>query len=186
MRLEDFDTATLVPSDAEILTKKPPLFDFENDGDQALPLADLLVEKMKEFNGVGLSANQINIPARVFVVALPNRESFAFFNPQIIGVSPETCQIEEGCLSIPGLFLPIRRPKAVSILWQDVTGFEHAEIFDGIMGRIILHEYDHMEGISFLQHSTSWMIKRRLNKLARQAVKNAIKNSRQQEPNDSI
>ena len=88
------------------MTTRPPTFDFQKDGDKAEELAKVLHEKMVEWEGAGLSANQVGLPYRMFVVG-NKQEKIAFFNPNVIGVSKEEAVMEEGCLSFPGLFLTL-------------------------------------------------------------------------------
>lgn len=140
------------------MSVKPIPFDFEVDKDKAVELSTALYTKMKEFGGAGISANQLGLPYRVFVIG--NAEtSRAFFNPTIIGVSKEEVVMEERSLSFPDFSLSLRRPEIVSIEYQDDTGASHTDTFSGVAARIILHEYDHMEGRNFMMHSSNFKFK---------------------------
>ena len=110
-------------------------------------LAISLLETMKENYGVGLAANQCGLPYRVFVMGAEG-VGYAFFNPEIIATDGEL-KFGEGCLSFPGLYLPITRPESVTIRYWDMNGEEKEQTFNGLSARIVLHEYDHMEGIVF-------------------------------------
>jgi peptide deformylase len=139
------------------LTTRPPMFDFEKDADKANELGEILHKKMVEWEGAGLSANQVGLPYRVFV--LGNKEDkIAFFNPNILGVSKEEDVMQEGCLSFPGFHLTLRRPKEVMIEWQNEKGELQSGKFQGIAARVILHEYDHMEGINFTFHASKFKL----------------------------
>jgi peptide deformylase len=145
------------------ITTRPPAFDFEKDGPHAEKLGKLLYEKMKELKGVGLSANQVGLPYRVFVFG--NEERYiAMFNPQVMGVSKETSTMSEGCLSFPEFFLTLKRPERVLINYQNEKGEFVSSEYVGIGARIILHEYDHMEGMNFTQHASTFKMKWELKK----------------------
>lgn len=149
---------------AEALTKRPEPFDFETEGHKAADLAKILHAKMVALRGVGLSANQVGIDRRVFVVG--SKAGYqAIFNPMIVGLSKEDCLIEEACLSLPGLVLALRRPTAVTISFQDVEGKKFVATYDGLSSRIIQHEYDHMEGCNFTQLASPFKVQHALNKL---------------------
>lgn len=152
------------------LTTRPPAFDFEKDGDKAEELGEVLYKKMVEWNGAGLSANQVGLPYRVFVMG--NKEDkIVFFNPKIMGVSKEEVAMQEGCLSFPGFYLTLRRPKEVVIEWQNVKGEIQTGKFQSIGARVILHEYDHMEGINFTFHASQFKLKWELDKWKKKQLK---------------
>ena len=153
-----------------VMRTKPPEFDFQQDGDKAKELADVLHKKMIELNGAGLSANQVGLPYRMFVFGNAERR-YAFFNPQIIGVSKEQDTMEEGCLSFPGFFLTLRRPKEVAVSYQDEEGTQHTAALKGVLARIVLHEYDHMEGINFTHHASHFKLKYTLERMAKRQKK---------------
>jgi peptide deformylase len=137
----------ILVDDHPLLLEKPLPWSFEEDGMGGM-VQNLLIERMKELGGVGLSANQVGIPRRVFVIGM-NEFQKSFFNPVIVKVSKEEEAGEEGCLSFPGIFLNVKRPKEVTIKYQDVTGEWFEEHYVGLTAKVILHEYDHMEGITF-------------------------------------
>jgi len=152
------------------MTTRPPAFDFEQDGDKAEELGEVLYKKMVEWDGAGLSANQVGLPYRVFVMG--NKEDkIVFFNPNVIGVSKEEVAIQEGCLSFPGFYLTLRRPKEVFLEWQNDKGETESGKFQGIGARVVLHEYDHMEGINFTFHASSFKLKWELDKWKKKQLK---------------
>ena len=112
-----------------------------------------LVDTMRAKNGVGLSANQIGIQARVFVMYadVKEKEILCCFNPKIIAVSEEQILMDEGCLSMPGLWLKIRRPEGIEVTYENASGELQERALFGLEARIFQHEYDHMEGINFTQ-----------------------------------
>ena len=73
----------------------------------------------------------------------------AFFNPEILGIGEEKESMKEGCLSFPGLWLMVSRPKQAMIKYYDEEGEEHMETYEGVTSRVIQHEYDHMLGMNF-------------------------------------
>ena len=144
--------AALVPETSPALTEVMPPYDFNNQvmGDikSAQELASILVESCKQYNGLGLSANQCGIKARVFVMGQGD-EYIACFNPEVIAESSETVHMVEGCLSFPMLALRITRPAGVVVDYQDFNGEHHQANFVGISARCFLHELDHMNGIMY-------------------------------------
>lgn len=160
----DFATLPLLSFEDEMMTTPPPLFDFATDGELAETLANGLYERMLKLGGVGLSANQVGLPYRVFVFGNATTR-LHIFNPKVIGVDKETVAMQEGCLSLPGFFLTLQRPKSVAVSYQDMKGETVVSTFEGLGARIFLHEYDHMEGIVFTQHASPFKMKWELDKL---------------------
>ena len=116
-------------------------------------ISKILYENMMLHNGVGLSANQIGINERVFIMIkdLEYNEVITCFNPRIIKRSSKTCVMEEGCLSYPDEFIEVERPESVVVKYEDVDKVDHKIKLEGLAARIFLHEFDHMEGINFTQ-----------------------------------
>jgi peptide deformylase len=73
-----------------------------------------------------------------------------FINPTIIGTSPEISQYEEGCLSIPGLYADVTRPEKVTVQAWNERGRPFTLDAEGLLARVIQHEYDHLEGVLFI------------------------------------
>ena len=149
----DYEIFPLLDQYDESLRQRPQPFYFKDDDKnsrtpiQSRYLAVSLIETMRHNYGLGLAANQCGVPYRVFVMGSEGT-GFAFFNPEIVATEGDTL-FEEGCLSFPGLFLPVRRPESVTIKYQDMNGEQQEKTFSGLSARIVLHEYDHMEGIVF-------------------------------------
>lgn len=121
-------------------------------------LIESMFETMDGSEGVGLAAPQIGLSIRLFVIdtALfgedhPEVKGFkkVFINPKIIERSEVQNIYNEGCLSIPSLREDVERPESVTIKYFDKNFVEHEEFYDGIIARVIQHEYDHLEGILF-------------------------------------
>ena len=116
-------------------------------------LSRTLIDSMIHHNGIGLSANQIGISERAFAMVrdIEYNEIIVCFNPRIIKSYTEEVEMEEGCLSYPGIFLKITRPKKIIVKYEDIDKKIHKLKLDGLSARIFLHEYDHMEGINYCQ-----------------------------------
>jgi peptide deformylase len=162
------DELNLVSIVDPILKIAPKKFDFdENDGKE---IASKLRLKMSELGGVGLSANQVGLDMSVMVLGVrnpKNDEQFerVCFNPVMIGASDQQIMMQEGCLSIPGLRLNIKRPKTCTITYFDAEQKEHTERFLGLAARIALHEYDHMLGFNFMSRVSKFKLDRAMKSL---------------------
>jgi peptide deformylase len=158
------------------LRKVPESFDFETQNAQEL--ADTLWEECRRLRGLGLSANQLGIDSSVFVMGVDDNNRKNVFNPKVISVSKDTELAREGCLSYPGLWLSVKRPKEVTISYQTVDGTHVVETFIGLQARIAQHEFDHMEGLNFSDHVSQLkldMALKSLNKRARKYLRKYVK-----------
>jgi peptide deformylase len=135
----------------QILRKQIPEFDFNNPTTDPVELEQHLIELMLAHDGIGLAANQAGIEARVFVIGhRDNPEAAqAFFNPIVVATVDELEDLEEGCLSFPGVYVSIKRPKKILARWQNSQGEWQESEFDGYNCKCFLHELDHLEGIVF-------------------------------------
>ena len=140
----------LIPSDDKLLHKKIKKCSYNLDRSK---LSYTLNENMFHHNGVGLSANQIGIEERVFVmmIDIESQETITCFNPRIIKESKDEVVMEEGCLSFPDKFLEVSRPSSVIVKYEDENREMIKEKLEGFSARVFQHEYDHMEGIDFTQ-----------------------------------
>jgi peptide deformylase len=146
-------TFNLVEENHPLLSEKLQDFDFENPPYNPNEFASALVETCKKHRGFGLSANQCGFKFKVFVMGDPEGEYVAFFNPKILDKSLEEVHMSEGCLSFPQLFLNITRPESIIVEYQDFTGEKKTARFSGLSARVFLHEYDHMNGITFTKRA---------------------------------
>ena len=103
---------------------------------------------MKLYGGIGLSANQCGVYERVFVIGTDEYQ-MACINPEVIDTSNEQVKDNEGCLSFPGLYLKVNRPKSIKIRFLNEVGQTQEMWIDGLTARCYLHELDHMNGIKF-------------------------------------
>jgi len=145
--------------------KVPPIeFDFNGDEDPIELKKDLLAAMYKS-GGVGLSANQVGLTCKVFVIGGQGVDTKIVFNPELLNVSDEQVTMKEGCLSYPGLWLMIKRPRGAIFKYHNEKGEEVIEEFKGIPARIMLHEYDHMLGQNFTMRASGFKIQRALEQL---------------------
>ena len=116
-------------------------------------ISRILKQNMIHYDGVGLSANQIGISERVFVMILhmETQEIITCFNPRIIKSYKDCGWFEEGCLSFPDEIINVNRPNRIVVKYEDEDKKEHKIKLDGFAARIFQHEYDHLEGIDFTQ-----------------------------------
>jgi peptide deformylase len=144
-------------------------------------------DTMYQSDGVGLAAPQVNRSIRVIVIDTapfaknyPEAENFkkAFINAQIYKEEGEEYAFNEGCLSFPGLHEDIIRKPIIHIRYLDENFVEHDERYDGVRARVIQHEYDHIEGIVFVDRLPSLkriLLKRRLSDISKGNVEVAYK-----------
>ena len=111
-------------------------------------LTSAMLDELLEADGVGLAAPQVGIPQRFFVVDIRDGKKYVFANPEIIETSIEEGPYEEGCLSIPGVYHEVIRPLKVKA--RDENGKLFNLSADGLLARVIQHEYDHLEGKLFV------------------------------------
>ena len=139
---------TLLQPDHPLLLTTLPEITVETEPESRPELLANMVETMKHYGGIGLSANQCGIPLKMFVFG-DNENYIPCFNPRIIETAGELIPIEEGCLTYPGLFVKIFRPDVVTATFEDENRKLHKDTFTGLMARVFLHEMDHMDGIDF-------------------------------------
>ena len=142
----------LVKSTDPLLKTKLDKFNFDNPPTNPIELAISLAETMIHNNGIGLAANQVGLPYRVFV--LMAEEILVCFNPIIVDTTSEEIYLEEGCLSFPGML--VKRPKSIKIRFTDADRKVYTKSFTGMTARAVLHELDHLDGITFKDRATTY------------------------------
>jgi len=153
---------------SEILRKKAkPVHELD---DSVIKLIYDMAETMHKANGIGLAANQVGYLRRVIVVDVSAIEesqreesgeeqverergtkTLAMINPQLVEQSG-SWSMEEGCLSIPDVRADVTRSERISVRFRDVNFREIEMTFDGLFGRVVLHEMDHLDGVLFTDH----------------------------------
>jgi peptide deformylase len=119
-------------------------------GPEYVKIAEDLLEALHSEDGVGLAGPQVGLLKRIFVVHVADNVPYVFINPSIIETSQNLVKIEEGCLSVPGIYTNVIRPKTVKVQAWNEKGKPFTMEADGILARVILHEYDHLEGLLFI------------------------------------
>lgn len=120
--------------------------------DEFKQLIDEMNILMKKTNGIGLAAPQAGVNKTFFITDAPGDKFRVFVNPSIISTSVEEVMIEEGCLSIPGIYGEINRPRKVVVEAFDVEGVAFRLKTDGMLARVIQHESDHLRGVLFTDY----------------------------------
>jgi peptide deformylase len=143
--------------------------DISADYPELQKLIEDMWETMYYTNGVGLAAPQINRPVRIFVVdtfqivdgfdeedklEYPDEKPVkkVFINAHAVDTSGEPWSYNEGCLSIPKVREDVKRPEHITLRYMDEQFVEHEEVFSGITARVIMHEYDHIDGKLFIDY----------------------------------
>ena len=152
-------TKELVPDNDPILRKSGEIFDFDNPQEDPEKLIEELLDAMQKYEGMGLSACQIGVDLRVFVMRY-NGGAIACFNPRIVEYSPQTTYINEGCLSFPGLFFPVERAYGVSTEYYRKDGVQMSGTFVDVTAKCFQHEYDHMLGRLYIDGVSDFKLKK--------------------------
>jgi peptide deformylase len=139
----------LVYHPAEILSREVKTVDLENPGFDPVALKVEMVEFMIANNGIGLSANQIGLDAKVFVMGDSVENSTMCINPTVLQYTEETVDDIEGCLSFPNVFVKIKRPKEILAEWYNENLEKQTVKIEGYSAKCYLHELDHLLGITF-------------------------------------
>ena len=150
----DISKCKLTKYPAEILKQKAQPIEKIDEGVAAL--AEKMIDIMVESNGIGLAAPQANLSLRMFVISLEAKkdDAMVFINPKVEALgSLEVMQ--EGCLSVPGIYTNIKRAGKVRIIAQALDGSEFTMEADGLLARCIQHEYDHLEGKTIIDRMST-------------------------------
>ena len=146
--------------------------DITPDYPELPTLIENMFETMDKSDGVGLAAPQVGLPIRLLVVLAEDYPEYAGFkraylNAHIVETGEETVSMDEGCLSLPGINEPVRRPKRVRVQWMDPDFTPHDEWIDGFLARVLQHEIDHLDGKVFTD---------KISPLRRQLIKKKLSN----------
>lgn len=172
-KIVNYEVLPIYADTLPMLSNIMPEFDFSNPTINPIDLIGSLKVTMKAYGGIGLAANQCNIPVRCFVIQ-SNDKVIACFNPKVIECSSFIGKMSEGCLSFPGMNLTIERPLSIKVQYQDEKGVLMQGDFSGLTARCFLHELDHLNGIKFTKHvgkTTLMMAKKKQEKLIRNVKK---------------
>jgi peptide deformylase len=141
--------------DDRYITTECEEFDFKNPPFDPVQFSQNLVKFMYDNNGLGIAANQVGTPYRIFAMrGAP--ENFVCFNPKIVQYSEQTVVLEEGCLTYPGLLVKIKRSEFIRVRFQTPNGETLTKQFIGMSARVFQHEMDHLDGIVFYNRANKF------------------------------
>lgn len=117
-------------------------------------LIDDMFETMYEAPGIGLAASQVDVHQRVIVIDVTEDHSdpLVFINPEIRVLDPELGEYDEGCLSVPGFYETVNRPRQVEVTALDRNGERFTRVLDGLLAICLQHEIDHLNGKLFVDY----------------------------------
>jgi peptide deformylase len=131
-------------------------------------LVDRMIDTMYDAEGLGLAAPQVGVSKRLFVYELDDEAVRTVINPTVVEARGEW-EFDEGCLSIPGLYFPILRPKEIHLTGWDLDGNEVSIEADELEARCLQHEMDHLDGILLLERLDPGQRKQAMRELRRRA-----------------
>ena len=133
-------------------------------------LIDDMFETMYEAPGIGLAASQVDVHQRVIVIDVTedHSEPLVFINPEIRVLDPELGEYDEGCLSVPGFYETVNRPRQVEVTALDRDGERFTRVLDGLLAICLQHEIDHLNGKLFVDY---------LSPLKRQRIRKKLEKS---------
>ena len=127
----------------------------ESEPEDKVEFSKDMAETMRHWGGIGLSANQVGFPYRMFVMGdnenIEKGKKWVCINPEITDMSKDLIRYKEGCLTFPFLFLDIERPQKIRVKYLDENLETKEEEMDGIVSRCYQHELDHMQGKVFTE-----------------------------------
>ena len=143
--------------------------------DKLEALIDDMLETMYEAKGIGLAATQVNVHKRLLVIDLSEEKDSpqVFINPSFEVTEDELCEYDEGCLSVPGFYETVSRPKGIKVLAQDKQGEKFELEAEGILSTCIQHEIDHLDGKLYVDYLSPLKRNRIRGKLEKEHKKSA-------------
>ncbi len=132
-------------------TLRKKSFEVTDFGEKLITLLDDMKNTLDVSEGVGLAAPQVGVLRRIFLVKYENY-FFECINPKMLEMKGR-CVDKEGCLSVPGKSGDVERPTKIKISFQDRAGKEHVLKVSGFLARIFCHEYDHLDGILYIDRA---------------------------------
>lgn len=135
----------LVNSDDPVLRTKTQDYEESEIADLSNLISNMF-ETLEKNLGVGLAAPQVGISRSMFVISIDGLKK-VFINPAVVTASDGMIMAEEGCLSLPGLRLKVKRPASVTATWFDENGERQISDMEGLWARAWLHEFDHLHGV---------------------------------------
>jgi peptide deformylase len=131
--------------------------------DEVRQLARQMLQTMYSEDGIGLAAPQVGIHKQLIVVDCeldkPEVPPLILINPVILKTSQKKCVTQEGCLSIPQVFLDVVRPESIEVSFKDEQGRPQKLKADGLLARVIQHEIDHLNGVVFVDRVENTLVR---------------------------
>lgn len=156
----------LVESTDPIL-RQPTLPVAKEEISNLKPLIVDMFELLRVTGGIGLTASQVGINKSIFVIEIEGNKR-VFINPEVLSASEILAVYNEGCLSMPGLKLRVKRSANATVTWTDETGTVQVSDLQGLWARVWLHEYDHTKGILITDRVSKLVLEMGLKKAAKQ------------------
>ena len=122
--------------------------------DELRTLVDDMFETMYDAPGIGLAATQVNVHQRLLVIDVSedHSEPLVFINPEVTVLDPELGEYDEGCLSVPGFYETVNRPRRVRVTALDRNGESFTRELEGLLAICLQHEIDHLDGKLFVDY----------------------------------
>jgi peptide deformylase len=131
-------------------------FDIEKN-DYYIAMAQNMIQSLKNAGGIGLAGPQVGLLKNIFIIdTTPMKEEGiipvekVIFNPEIVHLGDDEVYFKEGCLSIPGINEDVSRAEKIEVRYRDENFDIREEVLNGLVARIFLHEYDHLQGVLFI------------------------------------
>ena len=117
-------------------------------------LIDNMLETMYDAPGIGLAATQVNVHERILVIDLSEEQNqpLVFINPEVEVLDPELGEYDEGCLSVPGYYETVNRPRRITVTALDRDGQSFSRELEGLLAICLQHEIDHLDGKLFVDY----------------------------------
>lgn len=157
--------------DSKLRQKAAPVAEVD---DSVRSLVDDMFETMYAAPGIGLAAVQVNVLKRIIVIDISEdkKQPLCFINPEIIDSSGDE-KMEEGCLSVPGIYEPVSRAKDITVRYLDRAGKPQELTVDGLLSVCIQHEIDHLDGklfVDYLSEMKRNRIRKKMEKMRQQTL----------------
>ena len=156
----------IIAPDSRLLEVSKPVKEVNND---IKNLLEDMLQVMYRSNGIGLAAPQVGILKRLIVMDCSDKntkkEPLKFVNPEILNLSSDKSEFEEGCLSLPTQYAKVERPSNIEVEYKDENGNKYRKSFSGIEATCLQHEIDHLNGKLFVDHISKLKKNRIIKKL---------------------
>jgi len=135
-------------------TLRQPAKRISKVNDEVRQLALQMLQTMYSLDGIGLAAPQVGVHKQLIVIDITPQEAdkppLVLINPEITVLPSKLVKFEEGCLSVPDVFMDVVRPDKIRVSYRDIDGKPQKLEVDGVLSRVIQHEMDHLDGVLFV------------------------------------